>query len=149
MNVLEISFRRAMSFPCDEMMEREGGSEIAALPTMGQITANPLLSAHLCYEARMKDFTHASRKDAPVFMAAQVAALASTGFSKRGISRHFGVSLQTFNPWLDEDAEASEAFLNGREHERQALHNMLYKLAIEEKDKVSAMFLLKAAARIP
>ena len=34
--------------------------------------------------------------------------------------------------------------MQGREQERQALHNVLYKLAIEEKDKVSAMFLLKA-----
>jgi hypothetical protein len=92
----------------------------------------------------MKDLNHASRKDPPVFMAAQVGALASTGFSKRGIARHFAVSLATLNRWLDEDAEASEAFLNGREHERQALHNMLYKLAMEDKDKVSAMFLLKA-----
>jgi hypothetical protein len=92
----------------------------------------------------IKDLNHASRKDPPAFLAAQVMALASCGFSKRGIARHFGVALDTFSRWLDEEAEASEAYLNGREHERQALHNMLYKLAIEEKDKVSAMFLLKA-----
>ncbi|MEI9979378.1 MAG: hypothetical protein WDN23_10325 [Edaphobacter sp.] len=83
-------------------------------------------------------------KDAPVFFAAQVAALASTGFSKKGIARHFGVHLATLDKWLDADEDAREAFSQGRESERQALHNMLYKLAIEEKDKVSAMFLLKA-----
>jgi hypothetical protein len=84
------------------------------------------------------------RKEAPVYLAAQVAALASTGFSKLGIARHFQVHLATLNRWLDEDDDAAEAFRQGRESERQALHNLLYKLAIEDKDKVSAMFLLKA-----
>jgi hypothetical protein len=84
------------------------------------------------------------RKDAPVFLSAQVAALASTGFSKLGMARHFGVHLATLNRWLDENEDAAEAFRQGRESERQALHNLLYKLAIEDKDKVSAMFLLKA-----
>jgi hypothetical protein len=84
------------------------------------------------------------RKDPPVYLAAQVAALASTGFSKLGMARHFGVHLATLNRWLDEDDDAAEAFRQGRESERQALHNLLYKLAIEDKDKVSAMFLLKA-----
>lgn len=48
----------------------------------------------------IKDLNHASRKDPPAFLAAQVTALASTGFSKRGIARHFGVALDTFNRWL-------------------------------------------------
>jgi hypothetical protein len=48
----------------------------------------------------MKDFAHASRKGPPVYLAAQVAALASTGFSKLGIARHFGVHLATLNRWL-------------------------------------------------
>lgn len=92
----------------------------------------------------MKDLNHASRIDPPVFVAPQIVALASTGFSKLGIARHFRVSLQTFNRWLEEDAELSEAYTVGREAERYALHNMLYKLAIESQDKISAMFLLKA-----
>lgn len=95
----------------------------------------------------MKDLSHASRVNPhfPNFvMIPQIIAMASTGFSKRGIARHYQVSEETLNRWFDEDATLQEAFLQGREQERQALHNVLYKLAIEEKDKVSAMFLLKA-----
>jgi AcrR family transcriptional regulator len=77
-------------------------------------------------------------------MAPQIQALAATGFTKLGIARHFGVSLPTFNRWLEDDEVLQEAFAQGREAERQALHNVLYKLAIDDKDKVSAMFLLKA-----
>lgn len=95
----------------------------------------------------MKDLTHASRVDPPFppyIMAQQIVTLASTGFSKQGVARHFGVTLPTFNRWLEESDELSEAFAVGREQERQSLHNVLYRLAIDEKDKVSAMFLLKA-----
>ena len=95
----------------------------------------------------MKDFTHARRVDPPFpnyVMRDQIIALASTGFSKQGIARHYCVNLSTFNRWLEEDDVLAEAFANGREHERQSLHNVLYRLAVDEKDKVSAMFLLKA-----
>lgn len=92
----------------------------------------------------MKDFTHPSRKDAPEFLAPQILALASTGFSKLGIARHFSVSLPTFNRWLEENAEAEDAYRQGLESERKALHNVLYKLAVDEKHPSSAMFLLKA-----
>lgn len=95
----------------------------------------------------MKDLTHASRVEPPYpnyVMRDQIIALSSTGFSKQGVARHFGVNLQTFNRWLEEDDVLAEAFAVGREQERQSLHNVLYRLAIDEKDKVSAMFLLKA-----
>jgi hypothetical protein len=95
----------------------------------------------------MKDVTHASRVNPPFpnfVMIPQIIALASTGFTKRGIARHFQVTEPTLNRWFDEDETLHDAFLQGRESERQALHNVLYKLAVEEKDKVSAMFLLKA-----
>jgi hypothetical protein len=92
----------------------------------------------------VKDLNHASRKEAPAYFSAQVAALSSTGFSKLGIARHFGVALQTLNRWLEEDEAAEEAYRQGRESERHALHNMLYRLAIDEKHPASAMFLLKA-----
>ncbi len=77
-------------------------------------------------------------------MAPQIHALAATGFTKRGIARHFGVANETFVRWLEEDEVLQEAFTQGREAERQSLHNVLYKLAIEDKDKVSAIFLLKS-----
>ncbi|WP_433965132.1 hypothetical protein [Tunturiibacter gelidiferens] len=54
------------------------------------------------------------------------------------------MSPQTLNRWLEEDAEAEDAYKQGLESERKALHNMLYKLAIDEKHPASAMFLLKA-----
>ena len=85
-----------------------------------------------------------SRKNPPIGSALEIRTLASTGFSKRGIAAHFNVSLHVFNRWLDENQKFVEAFEVGRENERQALHNVLYKLAIEENDKVAAMFLLKA-----
>ena len=95
----------------------------------------------------MKDLSSKSRVNPhfPNFvMIPQIIALASTGFSKRGIARHYQVSEETLNRWFDEDETLQEAFMQGREQERQALHNVLYKLAIDEKDKVSAMFLLKS-----
>jgi hypothetical protein len=79
-----------------------------------------------------------------MFLAAQILALASTGFSKLGIARQLGVSPQTLNRWLEEDAEAEDAYKQGLESERKALHNVLYKLAIEDRHPASAMFLLKA-----
>jgi hypothetical protein len=95
----------------------------------------------------MKDPTHASRVD-PVFpnyiMRDQIVALASTGFSKQGIARHYSVSLATFNRWLEEDEMLSQAFAVGRDMERQSLHNMLYKQAIEKGNAIAAMFLLKS-----
>ena len=95
----------------------------------------------------MKDLQHPSRIDPglPNFIMRDVIiTLASTGFTKQGCARHFGVGLNTFNRWLEEDEVLSEAFAQGREQERQTLHNVLYRLAVEEKDKISAMFLLKA-----
>jgi len=95
----------------------------------------------------MKDLSHASRVNPPFpnfVMIPQIIALASTGFTKRGIARHFQITEATLNRWFEEDEALQQAFSQGREAERQALHNVLYKLAVEEKDKVSAMFLLKA-----
>lgn len=95
----------------------------------------------------MKDLSSKSRVNPhfPNFvMIPQIIAMASTGFSKVGIARHYGVTFETLQRWFEEDETLQEAFMQGREQERQALHNVLYKLAIEEKDKVSAMFLLKA-----
>ena len=95
----------------------------------------------------MKDFSSPSRVNPYLpsyILAQQITALASTGFTKVGIARHFRVNVQTLNRWMEEDETLQEAFVQGREEERQSLHNVLYKLAVEDKDKVSAMFLLKA-----
>jgi hypothetical protein len=95
----------------------------------------------------MKDLTHASRVDPPFpnyIMRDQIVALASTGFSKQGIAKSYCVSLATLNRWLEEDDMLAEAFANGRENERQSLHNSLYFAALEKGNVAAAMFLLKA-----
>src|SRR5882757_3293867 len=94
----------------------------------------------------MKDLTHHNRVPAPpsFAIAPVITTLASTGFSKVGIARHFNISLRTFNRWLEEDDELAEAFKVGRDQERQSLHNVLYRLAVEGQDKIAAMFLLKS-----
>ena len=84
------------------------------------------------------------KKNAPQWCAAETRALAATGHSVRGIAAYFGVSVDVYNRWLEEDPEIAEALSSGREQERQALHNMLYIKAIEKHDTVAALFLLKS-----
>jgi len=80
----------------------------------------------------------------PPDAAALIEDLAADGFSKVGVARRMGVARETFSRWLDEHPELQDAFDTGREKERYALHNMLYRLAVEEKDKIAAIFLLKS-----
>jgi hypothetical protein len=84
------------------------------------------------------------RKNPPKTAAEEIEALAATGFNKIGIAAHFGVSADLFNKWMEANGKLAEAFKRGRERERQALHNALYKKAIEKNDTVAAIFLLKA-----
>jgi hypothetical protein len=85
-----------------------------------------------------------TKKNPPQYVAAEKRALAATGHSKRGIAAYFGVSVETFERWMDEDEDLREAFANGRENERHALHNSLYVAAIDKGNPTAAMFLLKA-----
>lgn len=80
----------------------------------------------------------------PADAAARIIALASDGFSVIGIAQHLGVGKDAFARWLDEDPALQEAFDQGREQERRALHNKLYRLAMEKDNAPAAMFLLKA-----
>jgi hypothetical protein len=75
---------------------------------------------------------------------ARIEALAEDGFSIRGVAARMGVAPDTFRKWLEENPALQEAFDNGRESERYALHNMLYRKAIEKGDSIAAMFLLKS-----
>lgn len=73
-----------------------------------------------------------------------IRALAADGFSMIGVAHGLGVGKDTLARWLDEAPALKEAFDQGREAERRALHNQLYRLAMEEKHAAAAMFLLKA-----
>ena len=81
----------------------------------------------------------------PPDAAERIRAYAADGFSIRGVAMKLGVS---YDPvllrWMDEFPDLKEAMAEGRENERHTLHNVLYRLATEQSDKVAAMFLLKA-----
>lgn len=80
----------------------------------------------------------------PANAAEQILALASDGFSVIGVAQRMGVGKDTFGRWLDDDPALKEAFDQGREAERHALHNLLYRQAMEHGNATAAMFLLKA-----
>lgn len=86
----------------------------------------------------------AQRVKPPSHAAEQIHTMASTGFSMKGIAAHYNIAFETLQAWFERYPMLKQAFDNGREAERQALHNVLYKLALEDRDKVAAMFLLKA-----
>lgn len=83
-------------------------------------------------------------KQPPRDAATRIEAFAADGFSIRGVAAGLGVAQDTFRKWLDDSPELQEAFDNGREKERYALHNMLYRQAIEKGNSTAAMFLLKS-----
>lgn len=76
--------------------------------------------------------------------AARIEACTADGFSQVGVARALGASTEIFRRWLDDDPTLREAFDRGRERERHALHNMLYRSAMEGGNPTAAMFLLKA-----
>ena len=79
----------------------------------------------------------------PPNAARRIAALAATGHSVVGIARGLNTSNDTFRRWIDENPALAEALLQGRESERFALHNVLFRAA-KRGNIVAAMFLLKA-----
>jgi hypothetical protein len=95
----------------------------------------------------VRDLTHPNRLPPPppsAAIAPTILALASTGFTKVGVARHFNIDVRTLDRWFEEDVKLAEAFKVGRDQERQSLHNVLYKQAIEKGNIVAAMFLLKS-----
>lgn len=84
------------------------------------------------------------KKLPPQWCAAETRALAATGHNVRGIAAYFGVSTETFNRWMEEDAEIAEQFAAGRDQERMVLHNALFVQATQKGNSSAAMFLLKA-----
>jgi hypothetical protein len=84
-----------------------------------------------------------TRKQPPTGAAETVHELASTGFSMKGIAAHYKIAFETLQGWFERYPTIKQAFENGREQERQSLHNALYRKAMNG-DGPAAMFLLKA-----
>jgi hypothetical protein len=85
----------------------------------------------------------AYRVKPPSHAADTIHELASTGFSVRGIAAHYKIAYETLQGWFQKYPTLKQAFDNGRESERQSLHNALYRKAMNG-DGPAAMFLLKA-----
>lgn len=83
-------------------------------------------------------------KDPPAGAAERIQELAADGFSLRGVAAGLVTSADTLRRWMTEDPELQEAFDRGREVERHALHNLLFKQATEKGNVAAAMFLLKS-----
>jgi hypothetical protein len=83
------------------------------------------------------------RKSPPLNAAARIEALAASGHSVVGIARGLNTSKDIVHRWCEEDPALAEALARGREAERFALHNVLYRAA-RRGNIVAAMFLLKA-----
>ena len=83
-------------------------------------------------------------KQPPHGAADRIEALAADGFSVLGIAKHMDTSPDTFRRWLTDFPALQDAMDSGRELERHALHNMLFKAATEGGNTSAAMFLLKA-----
>ncbi len=87
----------------------------------------------------------APRKHPPKDATATIQKLTTIGYSNVSIAKEMGVSVGTFKRWLEENEKLQEAFEQGREVERLALHTALYQAAMAGKPaNVNAMFLLKA-----
>ncbi len=87
------------------------------------------------------------RKEPPPNALAIIKQAAATGASRRGVAMALGAHADTVQRWLEESPELKEAFEQGRETERQTLHNVLYDCAVGGQGKdslIAAMFLLKA-----
>jgi hypothetical protein len=84
------------------------------------------------------------RKQPPVDAAERIEALAADGFSMVGVAKRLGTTFDVLTRWMEERPALRAAFDRGREDERYALHNFLYRQAMEMGHAPSAMFLLKA-----
>lgn len=83
------------------------------------------------------------RKHPPPDAARIIRSAAARGYTRRGVAMALSCNEDVLVRWLDEHAELREAFAEGREIERAALHGRLYEAAMRGA-VVPALFLLKA-----
>ncbi len=87
------------------------------------------------------------RKEPPPDAAGVIRSACATGASQAGVAMALGANVDVLRRWLDEHPDLKEAFTQGREKERQTLHNVLYESAIGGNGKdslIASMFLLKS-----
>lgn len=83
------------------------------------------------------------RKQPPADALQVIQDACALGASKQGVAMAMGVSVDVLTRWMDENAELKEAFAQGRERERQMLHDVLTNAA-KNGNVVAAIFLTKA-----
>lgn len=80
----------------------------------------------------------------PSDAAERIRVAASRGGSLKAMHTLFGVPADTFKRWLDAVPGLRQAFDEGKEMEREALHRTLYEAALYKRDLNAAQFLLKS-----
>lgn len=93
-----------------------------------------------------RELKRAGRKpiNPPPGAAESIRAHAADGWSVLGIAHCMNVNPRTLNRWLEENPELKDAFDLGREQERQVLHNIIYRKAVEKDDITAAIMLLNS-----
>lgn len=84
------------------------------------------------------------RKEPQQGAAARIEEAAANGADVRGIAYSVGINKDTLQRWFNDFPDLRAAYERGRERERAALHNALYRAATEQGNMIAAMFLLKA-----
>ena len=83
------------------------------------------------------------RKNPPADAAVRIENAAARGASVIGIARSLRIGKTTLARWLDESPDLREAIERGRERERAALHDVLFKAATKGGNIIAAAMLLK------
>ncbi len=82
-------------------------------------------------------------EECPPDAADRIRATAGRGGSLKALHALFGVTADVFKRWMDDDPGLRRAFDEGKEHERETLHRVMYEAAIFKRDLSAAQFLLK------
>jgi hypothetical protein len=87
------------------------------------------------------------RKGPPAGAAAAIRKAAASGATQMGVAMALGTCVDVLKRWFEEDPELKDAFDEGRELERAALHGVLHRMATKGKGRdalIASMFLLKS-----